>query len=137
MKKPTYSLKTLSEAGFMKFSNFLLILVFALFMYFTLQVVRHYYNFHEIEGLIVFQAKTAEGHNDVEINKTITAEMDKLGLNAEHKDLEVTSGRNEVVISLAWQEFLELYINEDYNWVFYTFEFSIYEVGKVSSRRKR
>ena len=126
-----------SEAGLSKFANFVLILVIACFGFFGIKIIGHLYNAEELRGLIQFQTKTADSRTDKQIGRLIRQEMRKLDINADEEDLVIESGHSEISISLYYEEDVELYINEDYNWILYTLEFDIFESGETSSKRRR
>ncbi len=126
-----------SEAGLSKFANLVFIVVIACVGFFGVKVIGHLYNAEELRGLIEFQTQTADARTDKQIARLIHNEMRKLDINAENEDLVIESGHSQISISLYYEEDIELYINEDYNWILYTFEFDIVESGETSSDRKR
>ena len=63
--------------------------------------------------------------------------MKSLDINAEPEDLELSGGSGEIRVTLYYEEDIEIYINEDYNWLVHTFEFDIDESAEVSSSRRR
>jgi len=126
-----------SESGLSKFANIVLVLIIVSGAFFGIQAIGHLYNHEELKGLIEFQVKTADARTDKAIKTLITREMDTLKINADREDLEIESSVGDISISLYYEEDIELYINEDYNWVLYTFEFDIFEEGDTSPTRVR